>query len=856
MTDRLNDPTLATETPSSADGSDRRARLLSEGDRLGRYTILRLLGRGGMGAVYEAEDPELGRRVAIKILHEGEPGTQGDREALRREAQALATLVHQNVVMVYDVGVDSAGDVFLVMQLVEGETINAWIARTKPSPEEVIAKFRLAGAGLQGAHDAGLVHCDFKPQNVLIDDEGAVRVGDFGLARRSAKITTGRSGGHNVPTKMTTLAGTPAYMAPEQFEGLVTKASDQFAFCVALWECLAGERPFEDSSVATLDPASRGERRELPSNARVPRYVRRVLERGMADAPAARFPSMGALLDALQPPRSTGPIIAAALGAAAITGVVMYFAMRTTPHVPELWGGADVDHATPLTSLGATGCAYAPTIDLGGTVVYDRTIGDNVDLYTVPLAGGESRQVTRAPDTWEWRAQPGRKPGEVVHLITDRIHPERSKVALLDLATGQQTELLTGLVWDATIANGTLYYSPQGSEGIWVKRGSIESAFAVPPKGQGYLHLGSSPTGDLLSVSNKWINGPRRACVIDVATTATRCLELDTVMRPAFSADGTAVYVPTSHGIVRHDLATGDETPITSEYTEGGIAIAPDGSALVYSTCKANVAIRDLATGKVLVADDAAGGLAVSKTGLFAWVRTKAESSVLVMLTLDGRQIELTRADQGNAGRPRFSPDGRYLVFGLSKQRPEHLPAGIFVVDLQRAGGLRRVTKGDDDLEPIFTQDNIIAFTRGTADGDDHVWTVRLDGTDLKQISESTRTAYGSRGTQILVGGVDNMLWYEPATGQETPGPPRPEGEIAYASSSPSGNWVVYSMGSEGEDVWRVATNGGALEHVRRFTADQYVLQPAIDDQGRIVLPMGPYAGDLVKIPARDGFAF
>jgi Tol biopolymer transport system component len=608
--------------------------------------------------------------------------------------------------------------------------------------------------------------------------------------------------------------------------------------------------------VATLDPASRGPRRELPHDARIPRYVRRVLDRGMAEQPARRYASMRELLAALQPPRSTGPIIAAAVGAAAITGVVMYLAMRDTPHVAERWDGADVEHAVPLTSLGATGCAYAPMIDPTGVVVYDRTIGDNVDLYTVPITGGDSRQITRAPDTWEWRAQPGTKPGEVVHLITDRVHSELSKVALLDLATGAESELLTGLVWDATIVNGDLYYSPQSSEGIWIKRGSIERVFSIPGNGQGYLHLGSSPRGDLLSVSNKWINGPRRACVIDIATAVPRCLSLDTVMRPAFGADGDTVYVPTSHGIVRHELATGDETTITPDYAEGGLAIAPDGSSLVYSTCKAHVAIRELATGKVLVEDAAAGGVTIASNGVLAWVRTLPESAVLVMRTLDGRQIELTRPDQGNAGRPRFSPDGRYLAFGMSSLRPGHLPSGIYVVDLQRAGGLRQVTKGDNDQDPILTSDSRIGFTRGTPDGDDHVFTVTIDGTDLAQISESTRTVYGARGKLLLVGGVDSMLWYDPATGQEVPGPPKPEGEIAYASTSPSGNWVVYSVGSEGEDLWRVASDGGALEHVRRFTADQYVLQPAIDDAGRIVIPSGPYAGDLVKIPARDGYKF
>src|SRR5262249_10826938 len=147
-------------------------------------------------------------------------------EALRREAQALAKLVHPNVVSVHDVGVDD-GQVFLVMQLVEGESLDHWLRSRRAGAKEIVAAFREAGKGLAAAHAAGLVHCDFKPSNVLVDKDGGIRVTDFGLARMGAE-------------EQASIAGTPAYMPPEQFTGVATAASDQYSFCVALYEVLAG----------------------------------------------------------------------------------------------------------------------------------------------------------------------------------------------------------------------------------------------------------------------------------------------------------------------------------------------------------------------------------------------------------------------------------------------------------------------------------------------------------------------------------------------------------------------------------------------------------------------------------------
>ena len=384
-----------------------------------------MLGRGGMGAVYTAEDPEAGRRVAIKVLREDL--ATADRDALRREAQALARLVHPNVVAVYDVG-DTGHRVFLVMQLVDGAPINQWAKDTHASRAAIVAAFRQAGRGVAAAHAAGMVHRDIKPGNILVDSDGVVRVGDFGIAQIEAE--------HDAATSIR-IAGTPAYMAPEQAEGHATAASNQFSFCVALWEVLAGERPYDTTPSAALKPAGGKPRTRRPLKAAA--HVERALTRGLSPDAAARFPSMTALVAALAPPRWRQIAAIATIAAIAIAGTAIVAARASheappaaPPEVPKP-GRADVNAIRHLTHYGTTACAYTPTVTSDNTVVFDRTMGDAVDLYAVPLAGGEPRQLTSAP-TWEWRAHPGRSPGEVIHLVTDTSHPAASSIAALDLA--------------------------------------------------------------------------------------------------------------------------------------------------------------------------------------------------------------------------------------------------------------------------------------------------------------------------------------------------------------------------------------------------------------------------------------
>ena len=296
--------------------------------RLGRYLLIELLGRGGMGAVYSAYDPELDRRIAIKVLPLGSDGEgQGEaRSRLLREAQAMAQLAHPNVVPVYDVG--AVGDVlFFAMERVDGGTLRSWMARAH-AWREVLAVFTQAGRGLAAAHAAGIIHRDFKPENVLIGKDGRVRVGDFGVARAAqdagnvaeAPATTSPGPAHL--TRIGSVVGTPGYLAPEQLDGNVSVLSDQFAFCLTLFEALTGTLPFQRSNLAAYAQQLRQDRVEFPASSPVPRFVREVVLRGLEKAPARRFASMEALLEALgRDPRARRIRLAA--GTALVTSLAL-----------------------------------------------------------------------------------------------------------------------------------------------------------------------------------------------------------------------------------------------------------------------------------------------------------------------------------------------------------------------------------------------------------------------------------------------------------------------------------------------------------------------------------------------------
>lgn len=312
---------------------------LPRGATIGRYMVLSCLGAGGMGVVYSAYDPELDRKVAIKLLRSGSVGSSS-RTRFLREAQAMARLSHPNVINVFDVGTHHE-QVFIAMEFIDGGTLTAWLLEKERSLAEIVSVFTLAGQGLHAAHAAGLVHRDFKPDNVLVSREGQVRVMDFGLARSVGQTddeqkprldfaTNSKNQALNIRLTHTgAMMGTPRFMAPEQYEGQPTDPrTDQFSFCVALYEALYGVAPFLGDDLNTLGfNVIRGRVTSAPPNSEVPTWMRVVVLRGLQVKPTERFASMGDLLSALNPkPRKISKTWGLALGlvGVALLGNVVY----------------------------------------------------------------------------------------------------------------------------------------------------------------------------------------------------------------------------------------------------------------------------------------------------------------------------------------------------------------------------------------------------------------------------------------------------------------------------------------------------------------------------------------------------
>jgi tetratricopeptide (TPR) repeat protein len=268
---------------------------------LGRFEIRRRIGQGGMGAVYEAWDPQLHRRVAIKRLRRELATHARRRGIIEAEARALAQLADRHVVQVFETG-EHAGALFVVMELVEGSSLDVWQVGRHTLPE-LLDKYVQVGRGLAAAHRAGLVHRDVKPGNVLVRHDGEVRVVDFGLALALDREVTSEdlpSTGGGAAEGSRTGSGTRAYMAPEQLAfGNADTFTDQFSFCVALWEAATGARPFDEAQLRALALSPEQEVTPTIGPRRLPTWLGRVLRRGLAARPGARWPSMAVVVDAL-----------------------------------------------------------------------------------------------------------------------------------------------------------------------------------------------------------------------------------------------------------------------------------------------------------------------------------------------------------------------------------------------------------------------------------------------------------------------------------------------------------------------------------------------------------------------------
>ena len=473
MTENGFDSETLTETePDPRAASEPTA--ITIGARIDRFVVIEELGQGGMGVVFKAYDPKLDRRLAIKLvsLPSERIACWTERRArLMREAQALAKLSHPNVIAVYDVGT-FGNDVFLAMELVEGMTLRQWLLDSQPGYRQILTVMLAAGEGLSAAHQAGLVHRDFKPDNILIGADGRVRVIDFGLARAAggevgrSGSEEGRSGDGSVSgpipcpsgevgglsgeapqsplssslTRTGAVMGTPLYMSPEQHLGQEVDArADQYGFCLVLYEALYGKRPFSGRTKRELVLAKTKETLdEPPDRSEVPAHALAVLARGLRRSPAERFSSMAELLATLQnDPRRRWRRLMTTLGVlllaiAAILGGVAVLQTRSLrcrgarARIEEVWTPST--RARVRAGFESTGLPYARNAWMG----VEQTMGGFITRWSTLY-----EQTCEATFIW------GEQSERLLDRKMDCLRQQLDKVKALLALFGQKPEKKT-----------------------------------------------------------------------------------------------------------------------------------------------------------------------------------------------------------------------------------------------------------------------------------------------------------------------------------------------------------------------------------------------------------------------------
>lgn len=483
----------ATRAETTASESQRqRAVLLSPGTMVGRYVVLESVGAGGMGVVYAAYDPELNRRIAVKLLHRnaaaGSDTSEGQRRLLR-EAQAMAKLSHPNVVTVHDVGTHE-DSVFVAMEFIEGTTLRKWMAEGTRSWEQITDVFERAARGLEAAHRADLVHRDFKPDNVMIGADGRVRVMDFGLAlsgeERSAASSRSwvrSTSSDETITQTGAVIGTPAYMAPEQHAGEPTgPAGDQFSFCVTLFDCLYGSRPFPGNTFEAIRDRTLSGEIQMPAGVhKVPRWMERVLRRGLSRVPKDRYPSMTELLEDIGRYRSRRRLLRRGLTVAAVGLVAVGVAAGV-----RVWREAQAREAAAAWER----TAEDRLGDLQTTMAELRAQGKAQAAQEAFTAFVETHEGTRAvARAWLDRADQARQANTPDRELEDLA---RAYAAAPDAEL--QREVIGGLAqtlarnWDWEGLAACLERVPEGEHRdlraqLELARRNVEGALAVDPDG-------------------------------------------------------------------------------------------------------------------------------------------------------------------------------------------------------------------------------------------------------------------------------------------------------------------------------------------------------------------------------------
>jgi Tol biopolymer transport system component len=771
------------------DGADAAQPLaLAPGTRVGRYEVVARLGTGGMGEVYRARDTQLARDVALKMLPARLLDRPVARARLAREAKAIATLSHRNILAVHDFSASAPSGPYAVMELLEGDNLSeTLLCGLLPLPT-VLDYARQIARGLAAAHEKGIVHRDLKPANLFVTREGVVKILDFGLAKFDVHPAFADT--DTTPTQPGVMMGTVGYMSPEQAQGVAVDArSDVFSFGIVLVEMLTGRQPFRrETPFETLTAILREPYKFRPRADESFPALERVASRCLEKDPSRRYPSgreLAAELESLtleltrppvEAPRRAARIAVALLllmGALSALVIVRRASLAPAPKSPVV---------VPLTSV--PGREFHPALSPDGQrIVYawDGENGRDFDLYVRSVDPGDPRRLTNAPGfeccaTWS-------PDGKAIAFV--RVAGTHGDVLLLPADGGEERTLLeigtwfgTGLSWSPdgrwlAVADGGVAAEPHGVTLVAVD-GTDRRALTHPDPGRmGDAFPAFSPDGRMVAFARIPSSG-------------------------AALIAGRLFVVP---------VEGGDPRALTTEgRLIGGLAWTPQGDGLVFTAGVPAESQRlwrvdfagttsqlDFGDGAVMVGGgDAESALSVSqqlrvsvaaRAGRLAFSRSTYDTNILRMDTSPAASdappaglIASTRLDEA----PQYSPDGRRIAFVSWRATPN---AEIWTCAADGADCRQLTALGTHSGTPRWSPDGrLIAFDSATA-GQGDVWTIEV----------------ATRATQRLT---------DAATEETVPSFSR-DGRWVYFASDRSGDWQVYRMPVAGGPALQVTRGGG-----------------------------------------------
>jgi len=775
------------------------------GKTLSRYRILRRIGAGAMGEVFVAEDTELRRDVALKVLPAEFSGNPARLERFKREARAAAALNHPGIVTLLSVE-EVDGVHFLTMELVDGETLDRAIPPDGFALERFFAVAVPLADALSAAHQRGVVHRDLKPGNVMLTAEGRPKILDFGLAKLEPV------GERELETRQTTelltqagqILGTAAYMAPEQVEGAATDArSDIFSLGVILYEMATGRRPFGGGSAVAVMSAILSEEPIAPRMARpdIPKPIERVILHCLRKDPERRFQTaldvrneLAQLQDELVGPppssqqwrklwdRRTPVWVAALLAAVALAVVLGRSGDEETRDVAQREEGAHLLRQVTVSEAVEGYPAYSAD---GAQLAYTKEVEGYMKIFARDLASGMERQLTEGTVD---DIQPVWSPDGEAILFVRASRPD-GKVPLSDPFFVHDQ----GDIWRLHLATGEAFviaeeafnpsFSPDG------ERIAFDAAWAGPRRiwtadsqGHNPRQVTSDSSELVWHLIPRWSPDGSRIVfqynsyttrfdirIVDIGSGEMGIVTDDPYqdVNPVWSPDGADIYFSSYRSggmnVWRVPVATDGSTSAAPEQVTTGagfdvqLAFSPDGSELAFAVQQRNADLWRLpvdpdtgwprAEPEVLVAttrEDSRGAWSPDGSRV-AFNSDRAGTMNLWMLSLrDGTTRQLTEGEGGDY-QPNWSPDGETLAFFSSRSGN----ADVWTVEVE-SGVLRRLTEDPAiDISPAFSPDGEWVAFQSDRDGRREAWVMRADGTQPRQL------------TRRNFGGVHYFLWSE-----------------------------------------------------------------------------------------------